>query len=235
MPRHSYWGGVALVVLLLIAGAAAALYENRSRIPPNWLPWRPVVLDAEPSWLAHFQLNALSVDRDACRSALQRSRLVFTPMADRRIDDECGFSNVVRSDRPPVAFNGRLVATCGLTAALYWYERILEGFARSDLDTTLTRIDQLGTYACRNVNSEANGPRSEHATANAIDIAAFHFADGRTISVGHDYGKPTPAGRFLDHAHDAACTLFNAVLGPRYNRLHATHFHLDMGPYRICS
>jgi hypothetical protein len=98
----------------------------------------------------------------------------------------------------------------------------------------LVRIDQLGTFACRNVDSEAVGPRSQHATANAIDIAAFHFADGRTASVARDYGKDSAQGRFLDAAHDAACGLFNTVLGPRYNRLHATHFHLDMGPYRIC-
>jgi len=46
--------------------------------------------------------------------------------------------------------------------------------------------------------------------------------------------EDSPQGRFLDQAHDDACKLFSAVLGPRYNRLHATHFHLDMGPYRIC-
>jgi hypothetical protein len=49
-----------------------------------------------------------------------------------------------------------------------------------------------------------------------------------------DYGKATPAGRFLDGAHDAACDLFNIVLGPKYNRLHANHFHLDMGGFRFC-
>jgi hypothetical protein len=33
---------------------------------------------------------------------------------------------------------------------------------------------------------------------------------------------------------DAACAYFRAVLGPHYNKLHANHCHLDMGPYRIC-
>jgi hypothetical protein len=54
------------------------------------------------------------------------------------------------------------------------------------------------------------------------------------ISVLKDYGKATPEGRFLDAAHDGACDFFNIVLGPRYNRLHANHFHLDMGGFRFC-
>lgn len=223
------------MVLLCLALGVVALDRDWIRVAPNSLPWKLVVLDAKPNWLAHFQLYRLSHDRAACRTALARSRLVFTAMADRRIDDACGFSNVVRSDRPLIAFNDRVIATCSLTAALYWYQQRLDDIAARDLHTPVTGIDQIGTFACRNVNSEVVGPRSEHATANAIDITAFHFADGRTISVALDYGKPTPAGRFLDDAHDAACGLFNAVLGPRYNRLHATHFHLDMGPYRICS
>ena len=49
-----------------------------------------------------------------------------------------------------------------------------------------------------------------------------------------DWGRNTPEGRFLAAAHDAACRVFSAVLGPDYNRLHRDHFHLDLGPYRAC-
>jgi hypothetical protein len=223
-----------LFVLLIVAVGSAAVYENWLRIPPNWLPWQPPVLDAPPTSLAHIQLNSLFADGDACRAVLSRAHLKFTALADKRVDDSCGFTDVVRSDQSPIAFNYRVVATCGLTAALYWYQRRVNEIAKAQLGSSVVKIDQLGTYACRNINSEAVGARSQHATANAIDIAAFHLADGRVISVLKDYGKPTPEGRFLDGAHDAACGLFNIVLGPHYNRLHATHFHLDMGPFRFC-
>jgi hypothetical protein len=228
--------GKAILVFLLVCLAAgtAAIYENWLRIPPNWLPWQPPVLDAAPSWLAHMQLNSLFADGETCRAVLGRSHLKFTALADKRIDDSCGFTDVVRADRSPIAFNYRVVATCGLTAALYWYQQRLNRIARDELGATVAKIDQLGTYACRNINSEPVGRRSQHATANAIDIAAFHLSDGRVVSVLDDYGKPTPEGRFLDRAHDAACDFFNIVLGPRYNRLHANHFHLDMGPFRFC-
>lgn len=102
------------------------------------------------------------------------------------------------------------------------------------MHSPLVGIDHVGIFACRNVNHETDGARSQHATANAIDVTAFRFADGRIAAIAHDYGKPTPQGRFLAAAHDAACRVFNGVLGPDYNRLHASHFHLDMGPYWIC-
>ena len=225
-----------LLVLLLLAlvGASVAVYESWIRIPPNLLPWSTVMLDAEPGWFANIQLNSLSTDGAACRAALGRSQMKFSVMADRKIGDDCGFTDVVRADSTPIAFSPRPVATCGMTAGLYWWQRRLGAIAEVQLHSRVVKIDQLGTYACRNINSAAEGRRSQHATANAIDVAAFHLADGRTISVLKDYGKDTPEGHFLDAAHDQACDLFNIVLGPRYNRLHANHFHLDLGGFRYC-
>jgi hypothetical protein len=220
--------------MLALAAGGLALYESWIRIPPNFLPWGPVVLDAEPGWFANIQLNGLSADGVACRAALGRATLKFSAIADRKVGEGCGFTDVVRADSTPIPFSPRPVATCAMTAGLYWWQRRLNEIAAVELDTHVTRIDQLGTYACRNINSAAEGRRSQHATANAIDIAAFHMADGRVVSVLKDYGKATPAGRFLDGAHDAACDLFNIVLGPKYNRLHANHFHLDMGGFRFC-
>lgn len=226
--------GLTIVSLLALIASALALYEGWLRIPSRLLPFGPVALDEEPGWFANLKLNSLAADGAACRAALGRSALKFSAMADRKIGAECGFTDVVRADSTPIAFSPRPVATCSMTAGLYWWQRRLDAIAAVELKTSIVKIDQLGTYACRNINSAAEGRRSQHATANAIDIAAFHTADGRVISVLKDYGKETPEGRFLDGAHDSACDLFNIVLGPRYNRLHANHFHLDLGGFRFC-
>jgi hypothetical protein len=223
-----------LLLLLALAAAGVAVYESWIRLPPNFLPWSPVMLDSKPSWFANIQLNALSTDGAACRAALGRSTMKFSILADRKFGEDCGFTDVVRADATPIPFSPRPVATCAVTAALYWWQQRLDEIAQAELKSHVTRIDQLGTYACRNINSAAEGRKSQHATANAIDIAAFHLADGRVVSVLNDYGKATPEGRFLDGAHDAACGLFNIVLGPKYNRLHANHFHLDFGGFRFC-
>lgn len=210
-------------------------WANQDAFPSNSLPWKPVVLDAPPRWLAHWQMYRLSSDAALCREALKTAgQLRITPLADRRIKDDCVFQNVVRADDSPISFSPRVTATCGVTAALYWYQRQLAEAAQTHMHSRLVRVSQLGTYACRNVNNLKEGRLSQHATANAIDIAAFHFADGRTASVLRDYGKPTPRGKFLTAAHDQACGIFNVVLGPRYNRLHADHFHLDMGGFLMC-
>ncbi|MBC8037500.1 MAG: extensin family protein [Rhizobiales bacterium] len=222
----------SLMVLLLAGVALFPTFERR--LPPNSLPWRPVALDAPPGWLAHWQMHQLKSDGNRCRAALVGARIAFSPMADQRIGSACGYTDVVRLDHPPVSLGNKPPATCALAAALVWYQGLLQQAASAHMQSDLERIDHVGVFACRNVNNDKNGSRSQHAVANAIDVTSFHFADGRVANVTRDYGKPTPQGRFLAAAHDAACTVFNGVLGPDYNRLHATHFHLDMGPYGIC-
>jgi len=224
---------LASLAALVFIGLGIALQQDW-RFPPNSLPWRPVELDRPPHWLAHWQMRRLHADAERCRDALTRARQTFTPLADRKSGEMCGFENVVRTERPPVPFNIAPIATCGLSAGLVWYQGRLEDIALREMGSRLVRIEQIGTYACRNVNNLESGNRSQHATANAIDIAAFHFAGGQSARVARDYGKDSPEGRFLAAAHDAACGIFNAVLGPEYNRQHADHFHFDMGPAWIC-
>jgi hypothetical protein len=226
--------GLVIAFVTLILSAGIAVDQAWVDVPPNWRPWGPPDLNAPPTWFARIQVNGLAADRAACLDVLDRSDISFSPIPDRRIDGDCGFENAVRAKHMPVAIEPGVTSTCSLMAALDWYEHVLQPAAERDLGSRLTGIDQLGTYACRNINSEKTGPRSEHATANAIDIAAFRFSDGRTISVSADWDKPTPGGRFLADAHQAACGLFNVVLGPDYNRLHANHFHLDLGRFRMC-
>ena len=71
-----------------------------------------------------------------------------------------------------------------------------------------------------------SGDWSEHATANAIDIAGFVIEDGTRISVLRDWDAGE-RGRFLDDVRDGACDLFATVLSPDYNAAHRDHLHLD--------
>ncbi len=93
----------------------------------------------------------------------------------------------------------------------------------------------LGTYACRNINHRETGRRSEHATANAIDLSGFVLADGQQISLQDDWtGKDPRRAAFLRAVRDGACGFFDVVLSPDYNEAHRDHLHLDMGRYRAC-
>lgn len=231
--RMGPWAPAA--VLVIVVGLAAIAVDRAwVRIPPNWQPWGPVVLDAEPSWFARMQINGLAAEPEACYAALDRSGMTWQAVPERPIVDGCGLVGGVTIRHSHVPYSGSFQATCAIAAALYWWEADIQRLARERLGSELVRIDHLGSYACRNVNSADGGRRSQHATANALDIAGFRLADGRTVSVLHDWGDETPEAGFLHAARDAACRYFNAVLGPDYNRMHADHIHFDLGRARIC-
>jgi hypothetical protein len=95
------------------------------------------------------------------------------------------------------------------------------------------RIETMGSYNCRNVAGSTK--RSAHATANAIDVAAFVLADGRRISLtgGWDNGSARER-QFLSVVHQSACKRFGTVLGPAYNAAHKDHFHLELSGKAYC-
>lgn len=204
------------------------------RIPPNMLPWGKIELDAPPGWAPRFRINSLSADGEQCLMTLARSRLLYEPLPERPEEDGCGLESGVRIERSHVAYNQVFEARCALVAGLYWLERDLAALAREHFNQDIARIDHWGTYACRNIDARKEGRRSQHARANAIDIAGFVLADGATINVLRDWGADNAKGRFLASAHASACRYFNAVLGPNYNNAHRNHFHLDLGRARIC-
>lgn len=86
-------------------------------------------------------------------------------------------------------------------------------------------------YACRTRNNRKGAKISEHGKGNAIDIAAFRLKNGDEISVLKDWGGGKK-GRILKKMHKNACGPFGTVLGPRADRYHKDHFHLDVARHR---
>jgi hypothetical protein len=127
----------------------------------------------------------------------------------------------------------RFVATCRLTVALsLWLQHGVQPAAERMLGARVVRLEHFGSYACRNVNHRPDAPRSRHATADAVDIAAFILADGRRVPVT-SWRQDTPEARFLHAARDSACS-FASVLSPDYNDAHADHLHVEVGGWGLC-
>jgi hypothetical protein len=97
-------------------------------------------------------------------------------------------------------------------------------------------LGDMGTYDCRNIvgNPFWKGVRSQHATANALDISGFTLEDGRNINVLRDWNDKGQEGKFLHEAHRRACRYFRVTLGPEFNEAHRNHFHLDRGLLWTC-
>jgi len=92
----------------------------------------------------------------------------------------------------------------------------------------VAEIRQISAYSCRGMNGETNARISEHAFGNALDIAAFTLADGRTITVRDGWhGAPEEQG-FLHEVQSAACAVFTTVLAPGSNTYHSDHMHVDL-------
>lgn len=118
--------------------------------------------------------------------------------------------------------------TCAVAAAFsLWLQQGVQPAAQAQLGSGIARIEHFGTYSCRRLYGRPDGPWSEHATGNAIDIAAFILKDGRRISVLRDWDREGPEAAFLRDARDNACETFGTVLSPDYNAAHADHLHLD--------
>ena len=94
------------------------------------------------------------------------------------------------------------------------------------------RLYHFGSYSCRTIRG--SGWMSEHATANAFDLAGFGLSDGRSIFLKNDWRGGAAPRAFLHDIRTRACLFFNMVLSPDYNVDHVDHFHLDMGLLMGC-
>ncbi|MBY5983819.1 extensin family protein [Halomonas sp. DP5Y7-2] len=219
-----------LLVMLLVLGIA--LDKGIIVIPDRYNPWAPISLDASPGPWFRYKLSRLGDDPEACRSVLASDPAQrFSAMEDATVGD-CSLTNLVRMQGGDVAVQPPVMTRCPLAVAWAMYERGLSEAASRQLGTGIARIEHMGSFACRNIYGRATGRRSQHATAEALDVGAFITTDGRRISLLNDWGEGAP-GRFLKDAGDHACSVFGTVLGPDYNAAHADHFHLGVGG-RVC-
>ena len=170
----------------------------------------------------------------ACLANLGAAQARFTPLADQYFGAGCSTLGTVRleslrADEGLLSISNLGPVSCPAATALQGWARFgVDRAARQILGSPLQRIETMGSYSCRNVAGTAR--LSAHATANAIDIAAFRLADGRRISIVNDWNSPSPQVRaFLRTVRDSACKRFGTVLTPEYNAAHRDHLHLEPG------
>lgn len=224
-----------LLILLALVALLAACAQRFAARHPEHLPWTPLRADDPVGWATRAKLARLSADPAACRAWLAQAGVAFTPVPDRETAPNCGFSGAVRLSDPGIRLRpGDLVLSCPAAAALtLWVRQSVEPAAARQLGTPVTALVNYGSYSCRPI--AGSDRTSEHATANAIDIAGFRLKDGREISVRTDWVKPDASGAFLRDVAQGACGVFGTVLGPGYNAAHADHLHLDMGNWNFCA
>ncbi|MBA5706571.1 MULTISPECIES: extensin family protein [Pseudomonas] len=226
---------VVLALLGVLALAAGQAWHLGWRPPAQWNPLAPLDVSQPPNWLTGFKLKRLRDDPALCQQALQSSQLRYRAQADSPASAKCPLSNVWRIEGGQARLSSSFLASCPLAVAYALFERHgLQPVAQRVLGQPVVQVDHLGSFACRNVYNRKAGRLSQHASANALDIAGFRLRDGQRIVLARDWQGSGDKAVFLREVRQAACEHFSTVLGPEYNAAHRDHFHVDMGRWQVC-
>ena len=224
----------ALRTLLFLALAAIALFllYAVSRGRPEDLPWTRFDLSRPVGAMTARNLVGLTDQLPACSAQLRRAGVDFRALPPFDGGPRCGFADGVqlgRGARRTVLLPAGAPMSCAVAAGLaLWEWHVVQPAALRHFGRQVASIDHFGSYSCRRTYGRASGAWSEHATADAFDIAGFRLEDGRSISVAGDWRGDAPRAAFLHEVRDGACRIFSTVLSPDYNAAHADHIHLDL-------
>lgn len=236
-------------------GLCAAFALLNAFAPHQDLPWKPLDLNrpigqATAAKVDDFELTRtaaaeeITAVTDACIQVLREAGVQVERAPDRDDGGFCIVRGAVRITGGAVTplSPGGLVMQCPLAVRyVIWDRQVLQPAAEEILGSRVARVENYGSYSCRRIyNSDRPQDRpSEHARANALDVAAVRLEDGRTVSLTGDWtgeGRAGPeGGRFLHRIRDGACRVFSTVLTPDYNEAHRDHLHLDGAPRGLCA
>jgi hypothetical protein len=221
---------VALIVLAALALGALFLYGHARRHPED-MPWTALDLTRPVGAFTGRKLAGLTEDAPRCRALLRRAGVTFTALPARRDGPQCGYAGAVRltGGAQDIAWRPAGLGTeCAVAAGLVlWEWHVVQPAARRHFGQGVARIEHFGSYNCRRMYGRDEGNWSEHARANAVDVAAFVLDDGTRIRLVDDWEGNGPRASFLREVRDGACDLFATVLSPDYNAAHRDHLHLD--------
>jgi len=224
--------GKSLIVLCIFLGL---IYVGYRHLPSYYNPFAPLQLSDPPGRITQFKLRRLSPEGCAAllAQANQQGLISSAPVADRQ--GECPLNNVVRvRNFGAVKLSSSFLASCplALSSALFIKQQAQPLTARF-MGSSLTRIDHYGSFACRNIYHRQNARRSEHASAEALDISGFRLANGQQVTVLKGWRQPETQP-WLRAMLSASCGYYGNGLGPNYNAAHANHFHLGMRGFGWC-
>ena len=229
---------VTWLLLLLLCGAAfltTSLVALRAGFVPSYaLPLPALSLAESPALFGDWRIAALAGDPAACRALLLPPHIQARPAKSNVRLNGCGWANGFKvTQLAGATLSPRaVVLSCEEAAALaLWMVHSVQPAAQRILGSRVVAITHMGTYNCRSIRgqfSKYTKLPSQHSFANAIDISGFKLANGRTLRLIRDWNRGKD-GAFLQEAYEGACEYFRVKLGPKSNKGHRDHFHLDRG------
>ena len=224
---------VALILVCLVTAyglSRLGYFEWPREYDPLVLP----DLDAASNFLTPFKLKRIDASAENCRAAFARAGKAVAIEPPRTEAAQCIKQDTIKLASLSTAKLRVEETRCAIAARLFmWENNVVQPAARKYFNEPVTEILHFGSYSCRNIRGSS--ATSEHATANAFDIAGFRFRSGKLITIRQQWQGRQPPAEFLKEVRDGACDYFNLVLSPDYNADHHDHLHVDMGWYRGCN
>ena len=221
---------VTWLLVLAAVGLGGLLLHGHARRHPEDMPWTKLDLARPVGAFTGRKLADLADSGPQCQALLERAGVSFAALPPRSAGPQCGHDHAVRLARGgalAISYSD-LGTNCAVAAGLaLWEWHVVQPAAQRHFGRPVASVQHFGSYSCRRLYGRDRGAWSEHATANAVDIAGFTLADGTRISVERDWGSTGARGAFLSEVRDGACRLFATVLSPDYNAAHRDHLHLD--------
>ncbi|MBK1866255.1 extensin family protein [Aestuariivirga sp. YIM B02566] len=185
--------------------------------------------------------------RAACEKMLAGLDLIWRP--DQPIGEPGGCGTpapIAIAEVAQIRIDPPATVNCDFAVALNaWFTQSVQPEAKKRVGASVIGVRNASSYACRRRNNASTGKLSEHARANALDIAAFDFSKSAQVTVaGGASGLLqkiglSAKGNFMKALRKSACSYFNTVLGPGADRYHGDHFHVDLmklrpGRFKMC-
>jgi hypothetical protein len=213
--------------------ADAPAAESQPQASQTAKPAEKVVPTPQPSPPPAPQLSA-------CRQKLTEAIAIAPSIPDIHGAGGCGGEDLVRleaivlPDQQRVSVKPAAILRCAMASELAdWIRTDIAPLAAS-LGSTISDLDNFDSFECRGRNRIVGARLSEHGRANALDVRALKFANGRSITLT-DRTVPREVRETVLHS---VCARFSTVLGPGSDWYHEDHIHLDLmerrNNYRIC-
>ena len=202
---------------------------------------------AWPQSTGNWPKSEVLAARAACEKMLAGLDLIWRP--DQPIGEPGGCGTpapIAIAEVAQIRIDPPATVNCDFAVALNaWFTQSVQPEARKRVGTSVIGVRNASSYACRRRNNAKTGKLSEHARANALDIAAFDFGKSAQVTVaGGSSGLLqkiglSAKGNFMKTLRKSACSYFNTVLGPGADRYHGDHFHVDLmklrpGRFKMC-
>lgn len=173
------------------ARAAKRITAKPAPVPP--LPDRkpsPPPLHPRNAAAAAWTPAAIAQAQATCQRLLGNLNVSYSAREPIR-EGRCGAPYPVLVNalgaEPSVRIDPPAILTCAMAADLSrWLDETVQPAARQLLKAPIVRLRNAASYVCRNRYDDPEARLSEHARANAIDIAAFITEDGQTVTLS-DY------------------------------------------------